>query len=39
MAEHITDPASKQMMLNVATEYEGLARLAEERMKQPPQSN
>jgi hypothetical protein len=31
MAEHITDPASKQLMINVAAEYEELARRAEER--------
>jgi hypothetical protein len=33
MAEHITDPASKQLMINVAAEYEELARRAEERAK------
>jgi hypothetical protein len=31
MAEHMTDLASKQMMLTVAAEYEHLARRAEER--------
>jgi hypothetical protein len=31
MADHITDPASKQLMINVAAEYEELARRAEER--------
>jgi hypothetical protein len=35
VAEHITDPASQQMMLNVAAEYEDLARRAEERMANP----
>jgi hypothetical protein len=39
MAEHIGDPASKQLMLNVAGDYEELAKRAEERAaKSPPQS-
>jgi hypothetical protein len=32
VAEHITDPVSKQMMLNVAAEYDQLAKRAEERI-------
>jgi hypothetical protein len=36
VAEHITDPGSQQMMLNVAAEYEDLARRAEERMANLP---
>jgi hypothetical protein len=36
MAGHISDPASKQLMLNVAAEYEELAKRAEERMANPP---
>ena len=31
MAESLTDPEAKQMMLNVAVEYERLAKRAEER--------
>jgi hypothetical protein len=37
MAEHIADPKSKQMMLDVAADYERLAKRAEER-KSSPQS-
>jgi hypothetical protein len=33
MADHITDPASRGLMLNVAAEYEELAKRAEERAK------
>jgi hypothetical protein len=35
VAEQITDPVAKQMMLNVAAEYEQLAKRAEERMAKP----
>ena len=38
MAEHIADPASKQMMLDVAVDYERLALRAEERKKPSSQS-
>jgi hypothetical protein len=31
LAEYMTDPASKQSMLNVASEYEQLAKRAEQR--------
>ncbi len=37
MAEHMADPTSKQMMLDVAASYERLATRAEER-KSSPQS-
>jgi hypothetical protein len=37
LAEHIADPTSKQMMLDVAVDYERLATRAEER-KLPSQS-
>jgi len=37
MAEHMADPTSKQMMLDVAAGYERLATPAEER-KSSPQS-
>jgi hypothetical protein len=36
VAENITDPVSKELMLKVAAEYEHLAKRAEERLKQPP---
>ena len=40
VAERISDPVSKEMMLKVAAEYEQLARRAEERLKKgSPQSN
>jgi hypothetical protein len=39
VAEHISDPVAKEMMLKVAAGYENLAKRAEERLKQPPQSN
>jgi hypothetical protein len=35
MAEHMADPKSKQMMLDVAADYELLAKRAEERMSSP----
>jgi len=39
VAEQMTDPISKQMMLSVAADYERLAIRAEERMaKASPQS-
>jgi hypothetical protein len=38
MAQHITDPASKQMMFDVAADYERLAARAEERKRASPQS-
>jgi hypothetical protein len=39
VAEHMTDPISKQMMLNVAADYERLAKRAEERRaKASPES-
>jgi len=39
MAEHITDPIAKQMILNVAAEYEQIAKRTEEGMASPsPQS-
>jgi hypothetical protein len=37
IAEHISDPASKEMMLKVAAEYEHLAKRAEDRAKDSPQ--
>jgi hypothetical protein len=33
IAEHLSDPISKETMLRVAAEYEELARRAEERVK------
>jgi hypothetical protein len=33
ITEHISDPASKEMMLKVAAEYEHLAKRAEDRAK------
>jgi hypothetical protein len=40
MAEYMTDPASRQMMLDVAADYERLAARSEERIikSPPPQS-
>ena len=38
-AEQMPDGDAKQMMLGIAEDYEKLAKRAEERAKQPPQSN
>jgi len=37
-AEQITDPRSKQMMLNVAETYNGMARRAEKKGRDPHQN-
>jgi hypothetical protein len=37
-AEQLTDPVSRRMMLQIAEDYEKLAKRALERAKGPPQS-
>jgi hypothetical protein len=34
-AEQMTDPESRRMMLNIAEDYEKLAKRAEERLRDP----
>jgi hypothetical protein len=38
-AEQMADPESRRMMLNIAEDYEKLAKRAEERLKGSPQPN
>jgi hypothetical protein len=38
-AEQLADPESRRMMLDIAEDYEKLARRAEERLRGSPKSN